>query len=89
MSAVLLTPDRPARAGAASTVDPVHLQSAVDRIAGAVFCTDLDPVVIRFVRARVADHFAVPDDLVDALIAGRLLRLATRLSGELKHIASL
>jgi hypothetical protein len=89
MSAVLLTPGHPTQLHAGQVIDPAGLRPALNRVAGAVFCTNLDPVVIAFVRARIADHFAVPDDEVDAGIATQLLRLATRLSGELEYIASL
>jgi hypothetical protein len=89
MSAFPLATARPARPGVEARIDPAGLRHAVHRAAGAAFCTDLDALVVSFVRARIAEHFAVPDDVVDALIATQLLSLATRLSAELEHIASL
>lgn len=89
MFTALVTPDKPNPADAGALLDRPGLPPAVDRVAGAAFCTDLDPVVIGFVRARIADHFAVPEDAIDALIAARLVGLATRLRTELEHIAAL
>ena len=88
MSAFLLTTPRPPRPGVEARNDPAGLRPAVHRAAGAAFCTDLDALVISFVRARIAEHFAVADDVIDAMIASHLLSLATRLSAELDHIAS-
>lgn len=89
MSATLLVPTFPARPATADPIDPAGLWRAVDRVAGAAFCTDLNPQVVSFVRARIADHFAVPDEVVDAMIATQLVSLADRLGRELAHIAAL
>lgn len=89
MSAFLLAPAHPPRPAIEARIDPSGLMHAVHRAAGATFCTDLDSLVISFVRARIAEHFAVPDDVVDAMIATQLLSLATRLNAELDHIAAL
>lgn len=80
MPCTLLLPPRPRSTDA---YRPVILDRAAERIAGAAFCTRLDPAVLDFARRRLADHFLVPEDLVDALIADRLLRLTTRLAAEL------
>lgn len=86
MSPALMAPAGPALPHPPGSVGLWH---AVDRVAGAAFCTDLDPAVISFARARVADHFAVADDVIDAMIATQLVRLATRLGAELERIAAL
>jgi hypothetical protein len=67
-------------------IDPADLWPAVDRVAGAAFCAALDPRIVTFAQVRIADHFGLPDEVVDAMIAARLLRLATRLSSELDHL---
>lgn len=89
MSAFLLATPRPPRPGVEARMDSAGLLHAVHRAAGAAFCTDLDALVVSFVRGRIAEHFEVPDDVIDAMIASHLLSLATRLSAELDHIASL
>ena len=80
MTPVLLSARRPPCTAARR---PAALTRAADRVAGAAFCSRLDPAVLGFTRRRLADHFRVPEDLVDGLIADRLLRLTTRLSAEL------
>ena len=86
MSAHLLAPSR------TTTADPndlVGLWRAVDRVAGSAFCSDLDPAVVSFARARIAAHFGVAEDVIDTMIATQLLSLAARLTWELEHIARL
>lgn len=86
MSVILLAP---ARTTGADPIDLIGLWHAVDRVAGSAFCSDLEPAVVSFTRGRIADHFGVADDLVDAMIATQLVSLATRLAWELEHIAAL
>lgn len=73
----------------AGLIDRAGLRDAAHRIAGAAFCGDVRPVVISFARARVADHFAVADEVVDAMIATELLGLTDRLGRELVHVTRL
>lgn len=80
MTSALLLPRRPR---GADTPRPATLDRAAGRVAGAAFCARLDPAVLDFARCRLADHYGVPEDLIDALIADRLLRLAARLAAEL------
>lgn len=89
MSPALIAPAGPTRPGREHPIDSAGLWPAVDRVAGAAFCTDLDPTVISFARTRIADHFAVAQDVIDAMIAIGLVSLATRLGEELESIAAL
>ena len=89
MPATLLAPAAPTRFATDDPFDPADLWRAVDRVAVAAFCTDLDPTVISFVRARIADHFAVADEVIDTMIATQLVSLAARLARELARIAAL
>lgn len=86
MSATLLAPTRTT---GADPLDLIGLWHAVDRIAGSAFCSELNPAVVSFARGRIADHFGVAADLVDAMIATQLVSLASRLAWELEHIAAL
>ncbi|HEY5882026.1 MAG TPA: hypothetical protein VIU11_24165 [Nakamurella sp.] len=63
--------------------DRADLWRAVDRVAGAAFCNNLDPTVVTFTRRRIADHFGVADDLVDVMVTTQLVSLTGRLSREL------
>ncbi|WP_420122302.1 hypothetical protein [Nakamurella sp.] len=80
MTSALLSPHRP---GPADTPRPDALDRAASRVAGAAFCARLDPAVLDFARRRLAAHFGTSEELVDALIADRLLRLAARLGADL------
>jgi hypothetical protein len=65
---------------------PAGLWRAVDRVAGAAFCSDLHPAVVTFTRHRIADHFGVAEDLVDVMITAQLLSLTARLARELESL---
>lgn len=82
MTSALLSPRRPP---GPDTRQRSALDRAAERVAGAAFCARLDPAVLDFARRRLATHFGTSEELVDALIADRLLRLTNRLGAELGH----